>query len=264
MTKRKLGVLFIWLLAGLLGGMGGLRAYQRDSPNTLPHVTGAQQDGKIVRIASGLIDRAECSSRRSSIPSLRLCRTASGSVDEEVFRSLRDRLGAGVHDTDALCEIDAAIVRAQEDCPSPHLGDTQLIAGLVRLLAANWQRQGDLNRADKLYQEAYQLEEKTPDQLALGRIAVLRDWANLKVHLGELQRAKDLASLQTELARKEQQAGRASSSLLISSLEFQATIFGRVGSVDEANAARQEAAKLSAHPDACGGPCPPNQPKRQP
>jgi hypothetical protein len=266
MTKRKLGVLFIWLaLASFFGGMKELRPYQGDSRSTRPPTARPYQYDNIVRIASDLTNRSECSFPQSSISSPGLCNTSSGSLDEGAFRSLRDRLGAGVNGTDALCEIDAALVQAQKDCSSTqHLGDIQLIAGLMRLLAASWKRQGDLNRADQLYQAAYRLEEKTPDQLELGKIAVLRDWANLKVQLGELQRARELAALQTELARRDQQAGRASSSLLISSLKFQATIFERVGSVDEASAARQEAARLSAHPDTCEGACLPSQPKRPP
>ena len=146
--------------------------------------------------------------------------------------------------------------------PSRHLGDIQLIAGLMRLLAANWKRQGDLNRAEQLYQGAYQLEENTPGEPALGRIAVLRDWADLKVQLGELQRAKELATLQTELARRPNLPRP--SSLLISSLEFQAAIFEKVGLLDEAGAARHEAAKLSAQLDSCEAPCVPDQPRRPP
>jgi hypothetical protein len=113
-----------------------------------------------------------------------LCKVPSHSIDKETFRSIRDRLSAGANGTEALCEIDGAVVQAQQDClSSQYLGDVELIAGLMHVLAHNWRRDGDLHRADQLFQAAYQLEEKAPGKFALGMVGLLRGWASLKVEL---------------------------------------------------------------------------------
>jgi hypothetical protein len=134
MTMRRLGVLLIWLaVTGLIGGVGGLRAYAADSGDTTPVAPHTySQDGIY------LTNRAGCPSRQLAIASLTLCKVPSHSIDKETFRSIRDRLSAGANGTEALCEIDGAVVQAQQDClSSQYLGDVELIAGLMHVLAHN-------------------------------------------------------------------------------------------------------------------------------
>ena len=86
-------------------------------------------------------------------------------------------------------------------------------------------------------------------------IALLQGWADLKVKLGDMQHAKELATQQVKLARDDYQITSSSPHFLITSLEFQARIFEAAGAVDEARAARDEAKRLSSLPDSCRGIC---------
>jgi hypothetical protein len=159
-----------------------------------------------------------------------------------------------VSNNEKLCEIDEAIVQLECDGTSYQRStDIMLVADLMQLLAFNWEQRGTLDRADQLYQKAYDLQGRTPANLALGKIATLQGWAILKVKLGQPERAKEFAKLQTELARNHYQPGDAGT--LIQALEFQGAIFEQVGSPAEASAVREEARRLSALAGQCQGIC---------
>ena len=202
---------------------------------------------------SDLREREGCPPRQES--SLQLCTPGSGSVHVEAFRSVRNRLSAGVTGAEALCEIDRALVRAQHECSfSQHVGDAELIAGLMRLLAARWTKEGDFERADRFYQRAYELDDDL-----LGKMAILQGWANLKLLLGDSQRATELANLGTTSARRARETGemaeRFSANVLIDALRFQASVLDRLGRGDEAKVAEEEANALAAQQAPCTGLC---------
>jgi hypothetical protein len=177
-----------------------------------------------------------------------------GSIDVDEFHRLRDRLDAGVSDKAELSRIDAEVAAARHDCRTPTIA-----AYLMNLLAVNWKVQGDLDRADRLFQEAYASLDGDPTDPILDRIAILDDWATFKLAAGEPDRAIEIAKLQTAEARKEREretsSDRFSTDILIDALKFQARIFEKVGLAGEARAARQEAEQLAAQQKPCSGVC---------
>jgi tetratricopeptide (TPR) repeat protein len=190
----------------------------------------------------------------------KLCPQATGTVDDDEFHWLRDRLGARVSDEAELSRIDAEVMQAQHDCLLKlHAGDPMLVSGLMQTLAGNWREQGNPERADQLYREAYAILRDYTDAAML-KMPLLQEWVSLKLAVGEPQRAMELAELRTREARKEYESGpsaiEVSSGDLIDALKFQAWVFEWVGRADEARAAKQEAEQLSAqHPpcsDVCG------------
>jgi hypothetical protein len=184
---------------------------------------------------------------------LQLCTPGSASVQVETFRSIRNRLSAGVRGAEALCEIDRALVHAQHEC-SQRVSDAQLIAGLMRQLAARWTKEGDLKRADGLYRRAYELNDGL-----LGGMAILQGWANLKLQLGDPQTAIELANLGITGARTAHATGEMavgfSTNVLIDALRFQASVLDRIGLSDDGRDAEQEAETLAAQQAPCTGLC---------
>lgn len=262
MTKRALIVVVILLaLAGLYGERGVLRPYGiKDQPS---------QGNEIAKLESGPAAAAENPPR----PLIKLCSSSTGTIDDGAFHSLRDRLAAGVSrrdprpvgmdGPDSLPRIDAAVVQAEHDCLSAQYDiDNGLVAYLMQLVASNWWQQGNLARADQLYQEAYGILRGAGDG-DLDKMALLRDWANFKLASGEPQRAEELAQLRTAEARKlygnDQSSDEISkyfaSGLLVDALKFQAEVFEKIGLAGNARAAEQEAERLSAQQKPCQGLC---------
>jgi hypothetical protein len=158
-----------------------------------------------------------------SQPIGKLCPQATGTVDDDEFHWLRDRLGARVSDNAELSRIDDEAVQAQYDCSlKRHTGEPILVAGLLRMVGENWHEQGNFGRADQLYQEAYAiLRNNTDDPMDE---SLLQDWASLKLAAGEPRRAIELAKLRTAEARKEYESGPSAKEVsgvrLIAALKF--------------------------------------------
>jgi hypothetical protein len=178
-------------------------------------------------------------------PPQSLCDHAGKPIEGALFRTVRDILRTGVSDADRLCSLDAAVTWSYNNC-SPEVPGVSLMAEAVRLLAGNWRQHGELERADQLYTRANAL--RSTDLGVLGRIAVMQDWASLKVELGDVDGARYLADMQTTLARMkyEAQAGDARPEVLIDALLFQARILQELGLASNAQAAREEAKRLSS------------------
>lgn len=174
------------------------------------------------------------------------------------YHSLALRLGNGIDDADALCAIDTAIVRLLRNCPlefpDSYLLDMPTLAysDLAKLLADNWQRLGELRRADQMYHQAYVMLNEEP-AWSLGKLGILRQWVSLRVTLGDSDGAKDLAFLHTTIARRYYKCDGDSPLILVQSLEFQAETLSAIGYSREAEAARTEAQFLSKFPGKCSG-----------
>ncbi len=259
MTKHWWLILVTWLAWVAPGAGAGLSvAYGGNSEHGQPGLSDSCLLNNVAKSSADLGDWPYCPARPPSATTMRLCKDASDEVDGRTFRATRDRLRAGVSDTDALCQIDAALVRSQQDCAlAQHPGDVNLITGLMSTLAYNWQQQGNFERADQLYRRAYAMLEKGNGSI-LGKMGVLQDWGHLKLAIGETQRAKEIAEFRTAVARKNYQTGKSedfSTRVLIAALEFQVWIFERIGLAREAGAAQQEAEALSAQLEPCIGLC---------
>jgi hypothetical protein len=187
-----------------------------------------------------------------------ICSPTTGALNVAEHHSLRDRLEAGVAGPQELSRIETAVRQAQHDCSlAAHKVNVPTVAFLMRLLAINWEREGDPSRADQLFQEAYSTLGNAENGF-LEKLAVLNDWANLKLVSGEPQRAAELARLQTSEARREYEHGESKEALrpsLISALEFQAALFEQIGLTDEAHSAEQEVKRLAAEQKPCQGLC---------
>lgn len=244
MIKPGLIVLAVWLaFAGLSGAMGVLQA-------------GPKQVDETAQSGSPSSNSAES----PALPSwLALCSRSSGTVDTDKYHAIRDRLSARVKSPEALAQIDAAVVQAEHDCSSSRQSaDSGLVVALMELLAGNWKEQGNFARADQLYGQAYAIVENL-EKPTLDEMGILQDWANMKLAMGERQRAEELTRLRTAVARKEYESGKApidfSTETLIDALQFQAAVFKKIGLASQARSAKQEAEKLSAEQKPCQGVC---------
>ena len=139
----------------------------------------------------------------------------------------------------------------------PDKNDLFLLGALMELLAGNWLEQGAVDRADQLYERAYALLRETwADNLAT--INVLHKWALLKLQSGQLDRARELADIEADLARQSYEKNKPwgdSPALLIASLNLQAEILEKFGLSSEAASKREEAASLAALPNTCLNGC---------
>jgi tetratricopeptide (TPR) repeat protein len=245
MAKLSLIVVNVLLLTFLFGDVSRSRALEANFVKLTDEASSPSED----------TDRARNFQSQSIA---KLCSQETASVEVDEFHRLRDRLAAGVNDKEELSRLDAAVVQARHDCSlTPHNGHALVVTDLMGLLAANWKQQGNLGRADQLYQEAYEILHETDNPIP--EMGILQDWANLKLAAGEPQRAIEITKLRTTEARKEYETGRSakevSSIELIAALKFQAMVFDKVGLADEAHAAKQEADQLSAQQKPCFGLC---------
>lgn len=256
---RKYFIVGTWIvLVGIAVGTMLSSANGANLEHGKPGRSGSYLLDEIVKSRADLGDWPSCSARPMSDATMKLCQDASGNVDTGTFRATRDRLHAGVRDTEALCQIDAALVRSQYDCSlSQHTGDVNLIAGLMSDLAYSWWQQGNVERADQLFGRALAMLTEGNGSI-LGKMGLLQNWGHLKLAIGETERAKELAEIRTAIARRDYQTSETkdfSARVLISALEFQVWMFERVGLAFEARAARQEVQALSVQLEPCTGLC---------
>lgn len=174
------------------------------------------------------------------------------------YRFLSGQLHRTVHHISALCEIDDAVVQAQHDCTSDGIrANVLIIASLTRQLAENWERHEVLKRADQLYEKAYAiygLRSATEYDLSL-RMWVAQLWTRLKLRQGDHRGAKELAYIQTELARWKYDRGVSPNVHLVGAMELQAEVLDQIGEAAAAHAIRIEAEALAAMPTRCPGYC---------
>lgn len=248
MTRKVFG-LITWLMSAALSGwvVGHPPAYagspeQGHSADLTP-----SKSDEATALEAKLSDWPACvslglASTRESYPD------PASWINASTFGVLQDLLRAGIsNNTRALCVIDAALVRSQDGNTSSLDRHYRFnIAALMEMLADNWKEQGVLERADQLYGRAYVLFQNTWEY-NWATVWVLQDWALLKLDLGQPERAKELASLQTELARQAYLADQSASSSrkrLVEALTVQASILEKLGLGSEAQAARDEAQAL--------------------
>jgi hypothetical protein len=127
-----------------------------------------------------------------------------------------------------------------------------LLIGLMQQVAENWKHRGDLGRADSTYELAYRSEQSVSNDI-LGTIAVLQGWAEVSVELKHGDRAMQLAAEQTKIARRAYASHRFDANLLISSLQFNATILEQLRRQGESEAMRAEARRVFVNSRASDG-----------
>jgi hypothetical protein len=143
-------------------------------------------------------------------------------------------------------------MRARDRCTGQRTILAVDLSSLLRDLARQWQANGNLARADSLYDEALSRLQHAD---VLLETAILQDWATLKLARGAIGEAEYLARRQTVIARIRYEDDRGGADLLASCLEFQAGMLERVGSTDAAHDSRREAAELGSVPNSCNGLC---------
>jgi hypothetical protein len=246
----KLGLIVLSVLSAIvlsIADIGRSRPLEVDSVILAEETTSPHHD----------MNRAENPSSPSIV---KVCPPPNGSVDGNEFHRLRDRLSAFDSDKEELSRIDAEVVQAQHDCTFAQyrVVDPALVADLLQMVGENWHEQGNLGRADQLYQDAYAILHDRSHEI-VDEQYLLQDWARLKLAAGEPQRAIEFAKLRTKLARQEYEnesiAKEISGLHLIDALKFQAWVLEHVGPADEARAAKQEAEQLSAQQPPCIGLC---------
>lgn len=197
-------------------------------------------------------DWVGCPTRHGMSQSLDLCEEKPSQNDAVAFNMLRKLLADGVTNRERLCDIDAAVMRTQPSCKaSARYGDLLAVSDLMRLLARNWTEQQAFSRADHLYEQAYGMLQRA-DGDVYGSIAVLKDWATLKLRLGEWQRAKEIAERATAIARQAYKSSEFPSELLVASLRFQSRTLKALGLESEARVADREVHTLVALNDLTG------------
>jgi hypothetical protein len=248
MNRRSLALIWCWLAVALVtGGAEGLdRAASEDlkgrpiTENMAAHPT--------------LTDWPTCVPSRTSNSDFALCDTSSGRIYSAAFRAIRNRLAIGKLGPHDLCQIDLAVVRAQRCISQP--GNADLVAGLIGMLAHNWEQQANNERAAQLYSAAYSILEGGGSIMA--KIGLLRDWSNFILASGDNRRAVELAKLATAFAREDLQTAdpkEFSIVQLIDTLNFEATTLKTVGLDKEAREIQEEADKLAAQLPPCEGLC---------
>jgi hypothetical protein len=154
-------------------------------------------------------------------------------------------LGAG-----ALCIIDSSMVLFGRECVPGGLPFRETL-----LLAQNWSDLRVFERADQLYQQLYAISEREKDGLSV-RQQILDPWISLQIARGDLERARDLAKHQTELARKAFACDERWNPTLERALKSEARILEDLSDAGAAEIARKEAASLPPlpPPEDCGEP----------
>jgi hypothetical protein len=155
--------------------------------------------------------------------------------------------------------LDNSIIQSLNECFDSNSGkkwDDFTYVGLASLmhqLARNWRRQGVFERADQLYQQAYPMVAQ--NRLAPDRgTSILQDWALLKVDLGEVPAAIELANRQAALAKETHRCYTGFEGLLRNALEFQVAFFEKLGDSNSADHFRKELNSLGT-PERCDGLC---------
>jgi hypothetical protein len=140
-----------------------------------------------------------------------------------------------------LCDVDTMIVRTLQDCvvSRPRTPDmtwnSQLLAGLVITMAQAWRKQGELRRADEHYRYYF---DGLPDRRPGG--GFLKEWASVKLKLGEQDAAMDLAGRYVAYRRDAYDCDRSFLPSLVKALEFQVDILEAVDDTEQASQAHRE------------------------
>ncbi|HEY2070852.1 MAG TPA: hypothetical protein VGG48_14960 [Rhizomicrobium sp.] len=129
-----------------------------------------------------------------------------------------------------------------------------LMAELMRLLGEDWSDDGNLARADAAYRNAdrYEASAQKDD---LQKIAILQDWARLKVRMHATGEARKMAVLQTSIANADYLAHPLAASLLVFNLRFEAEILDETGGGQAGEVKRAEAGEIEKKEVKCSGVC---------
>jgi len=254
--KRKSGVLVVSLFAvSLVAALQPSRAQENgpapDQSGNFP----SDQNSDTGASSATSTAWVGCDTISGHLDGQLLCPAPTGDIDLVASSVLKAVLRAGVSDLPALCEIDATLVRTQSQCRPPQsVLDRGNLAQLMQLVARNWMKRGTLERADELYWRAYDLVKGSGSEVPTAfpaEIAVLQEWALLKLERGDDQKAKELTIRQTEIARTGTQTPEfghgSNTAFLRQSLLFQARVFQYLG-LAEARASKEEADALSKNP----------------
>jgi hypothetical protein len=167
-------------------------------------------------------------------------------------------------DVETLCNVDTMIVRSLQECVISRpgapgaTGTASLLSGLINAMAQKWHQQGEFLRADDLYQHFFEGYDKSwLHEAKYGNY--FKNWASVKLALGEWEAAKDLAGRYVVYSRALYDCDRNFLPSLVKSLEFQVGILESVRDVAQAVQAHAELERLAAiagehcSGDVCGG-----------
>jgi hypothetical protein len=179
------------------------------------------------------------------------CDATSGSAVLS-YQKLRDDLTIHALTTKDIEKIEKTLIDKMRNCPpSSETGST---AELMRLVAQSWRDDGQLKRADSDYRLLSAYMDGASATLLM-EIAVLQDWAKLKVQMKDNAAAQRLARSQSTLALKSYSHHEFGSSLAVDSLHFEAAILYSIGEARQARSIDVKAATIEATSRECGGLC---------
>ena len=175
---------------------------------------------------------------------------APNTTEETDMHNLRDKLARHELDSHALAKAQQELGHASL-CPN---ANRPWIAELMRLLADNWQRTGQLTLADSTLETAFKLVRADHSKF-LQQIAILRDWSELRLEQHNSSSAINMAHHQAVLARAAYAEGTFSAGLYASSLDFEASVFDRIGDEAKANELRAQARSVRTVEPVCSANC---------
>jgi len=162
-----------------------------------------------------------------------------------------DLLDSADRKIETLCDVDTMIVRSLQDCvisrplTPERTGTASLLSGLVITMAQEWRKQGELRRADELYRHFFEgYGEWWQHGQKYG--SLFKEWASVKLALGALDAAKDLASRYVAYNRDLYDCDRTFLPSLVRSLEFQVDMLESLYDTEKVAQARTELERLAA------------------
>lgn len=200
-----------------------------------------------------------CSLANSTSPKWQLCDRAGRDLRPPDYSLVSSLLGSGVQVTRTLCDIDAALVQAHQDCAtSPDAMYSLKLLALMRDLANQWQLQGHFDRAEDIYKRLYARSSVQPPGSPLWVFAgnLVPEWARFRLDRHDPEAARDLVAGQVRAARLayDLHHDRIVLNSLIQALKSQATVLIESDAIDEALQALQDLSRIQSAATAAQGP----------
>jgi hypothetical protein len=203
-------------------------------------------------LAGGDRQASECAADTAAV--IRLCSPSGRYLDLDLVIRAYEQLSRGDAGIDELCVLDAAAAQAEAMC-ARWRDDNPPLVSLLRQLAAEWAAWDRFGRADSAFERAHRLA-RTLRPPYWADIAILQQWAVLKLTMGDIAGARRFTDLQVETARADYARYPVYPGALIRALQFSARMLDRLGFKRDADAARYEALILSKLPNQCSQGCP--------
>jgi hypothetical protein len=251
-TKNLSSTLVMRLVLAGLFSVSSALSYSADATRDGGAAASGTEVGHAEIDADKLLGEPLCGDVRST-PRWQLCDPLLDRMNPLALDEADKVLRFGAKDVKTLCEVDTALVHANDACmSSPGVIRSFEFQSLMRRLAERWRANKNLDRADEIYRLLYARSSapQLHNPLWLWAGDLLQDWTRLKLDQGQRQAALDLIERRVELGRRayEMEANRTMLRSLVQDLSLQAAILMELGLVDQSQAALQEVETVMARP----------------